>query len=215
MKNIVTKADKLALLGSPLRHEDLLDHITAGLDEDYRPIVELVNGRETPISIEELHEKLLHRENTLLHLAETTSTAAPASANMAQHKYNNSSKPHQNQYYNNNNNYGKGRGSGRGSQGRGYQGKCQICGIHGHARTCRQLTAPQWPQQSSYPPPPSQNTWTPSPQMPPPNWQPRAHYTASTNYSQAPWLLDSGATHHIATDLSNMSITGHTMVVMK
>ncbi|KAG7598911.1 Integrase catalytic core [Arabidopsis suecica] len=216
MKNVVTKADKLALLGSPLPHEDLLDHITTGLDDDYRPVVELVNGRETPITIEELHEKLLNRENTLRNLAETTSTAAPASANMAQHKYNNnnnSSKQNQNQYYNNNN-YGRGRGSGRGSQGRGYQGRCQICGIHGHsARTCRQLASPQWspPSQyppSQYPPPSSPTMWNPSPPMPPPNWQPRAHYTASTNYSQAPWLLDSGATHHIASDLSNMSIAG-------
>ncbi|KAG7599495.1 Reverse transcriptase RNA-dependent DNA polymerase [Arabidopsis suecica] len=211
MKNVVTKADKLALLGSPLPHEDLLDHITTGLDDDYRPIVELVNGRETPISIEELHEKLLNRENTLRTIAETTSTAAPASANMAQHKYNNnnnSSKPNQNQYYNNNN-YGRGRGAGRGSQGRGYQGRCQICGIHGHsARTCRQLASPQWSPPSQYPPPPSPNMWNQSSPMPPPNWQPRAHYTASTNYSQAPWLLDSGATHHIATDISNMSIAG-------
>ncbi|XP_020886029.1 uncharacterized protein LOC110229685 [Arabidopsis lyrata subsp. lyrata] len=197
MKNIVTKADQLALLGSPMPHEDLLDHITRGLDEDYRPVVELVNGRDTPISIEELHEKLLNRENHLLYAAATTTTP-PASANVAQQKFNN------------NNNHGRGRGAGRGSQGRGYQGKCQICGIHGHsARTCRQLNSPQWSQPSSYyPSPPSQNTWTPSPPMPPQHWQPRAHYTASTNYSQAPWLLDSGATHHIATDMSNMSITG-------
>ncbi|KAG7556724.1 Reverse transcriptase RNA-dependent DNA polymerase [Arabidopsis suecica] len=193
-----------------LPHEDLLDHIMRGLDEDYRPVVELVNGRDTPISIEELHEKLLNRENNLLYSAAITTTP-PASANVAQQKFNNKnnnySNPPQNEY---NNNYGRGRGAGRGSQGRGYQGKCQIFGIHGHsARTCRQLNSPQWSQPSSYYPSlPSQNTWTPSPPLPPQHWQPRAHYTASTNYSQAPWLFDRGETHHITTDMSNMSITG-------
>lgn len=65
MRGIIDKSDQLALLGAPLPHEDLLDFITNGLLEDYRAIVEMVQGRETPINIVELHEKLINRENTL------------------------------------------------------------------------------------------------------------------------------------------------------
>ena len=37
-------------------------------------------------------------------------------------------------------------------------------------------------------------------------WNPRANYTAASPYNTATWLVDSGATHHITSDLANLSL---------
>lgn len=55
IRGIAEKSDQLALLGSPVAHEDLLDYIIDGLGEDYRAIVEMVYGRDSPITLEKLH----------------------------------------------------------------------------------------------------------------------------------------------------------------
>ncbi|XP_010473765.1 PREDICTED: uncharacterized protein LOC104753175 [Camelina sativa] len=83
MRIIVDKTDQLALLGAAMEHEDLLDVITGGLGDDYRAIVEMFNGRDVPISIDELHEKLFNRENTL-HSEEVIPNSARVTANNAQ-----------------------------------------------------------------------------------------------------------------------------------
>lgn len=62
MQHIKIKADALALLGSPVDHEDLTDTVLTGLGDDYKPVIDSVHGRDTPISFAELHEKLLNRE---------------------------------------------------------------------------------------------------------------------------------------------------------
>jgi hypothetical protein len=36
-------------------------------------------------------------------------------------------------------------------------------------------------------------------------WQPRAHYDTN-NHINEPWLLDSGASHHVTADLNNLSM---------
>ena len=47
-------------------HEDLLDKILDGLWSEYQyAIIDIVNGRNTPISFDELHEKLINKEITL------------------------------------------------------------------------------------------------------------------------------------------------------
>ncbi|KAH7571754.1 hypothetical protein JRO89_XS04G0132200 [Xanthoceras sorbifolium] len=38
------------------------------------------------------------------------------------------------------------------------------------------------------------------------HWQPRAHYAVNTTTNNPSWLLDSGASHHVTTDLSNLSL---------
>lgn len=91
MRNNITKSDQLALLGSPLEHEDLLDVIIDGLGDDFRSIVEMVNGRDVPISLEELQEKLLNRENTLVASADLVNFSMPAMANAA--NYSNQQPP--------------------------------------------------------------------------------------------------------------------------
>ncbi|KAL5747359.1 hypothetical protein ACOSQ2_024656 [Xanthoceras sorbifolium] len=37
-------------------------------------------------------------------------------------------------------------------------------------------------------------------------WQPQAHYVANNALNNPAWLLDSGASHHVTTDLSNLSL---------
>lgn len=185
MRNILTKADQLALLGAACDHEDLLDIITDGLGDDFRAIVEMVNGRDSPISVEELHEKLLNRENTLLITNATTLSSVPVTANAAHY-------PHQQATRGN---YRGGYSGGRGNyrNAKPYLGKCQYCGTQGYsARRCPQIaslssTAPNGGQQQQ--------------------WTPQAHYTTSSPAEAAPsWLLDSGASHHIASDLQNLAL---------
>ena len=45
---------------------------------------------------------------------------------------------------------------------------------------------------------PVSNTLTP--------WQPRAHFIANTTPTTPQWLLDSGASHHVTANLSNLSL---------
>lgn len=208
MRNIIAKADQLALMGAPVLHEDLLDKITAGLGDEYRVITEMVNGRDTPIGIEELHEKLRNHENNLLLQESLSQRSLPVTANAA-HYYRQA--PMRGNYRGSSPSRGNYRG-GRSYQdnnraGRGYQGKCQLCGVFGHsAKRCAQLgSSPLIHQYATPPATPQYRGLLPSP-TPQPQWQPQAHYTAATPADSAPWLLDSGASHHIASDLSTLSL---------
>ncbi|XP_010473863.1 PREDICTED: uncharacterized protein LOC104753289 [Camelina sativa] len=132
LRGIITKADQIALFDAPLPHEDLLDYITNGLNDDYRAIVEMVQGRDTPISIEELHEKLINRENALK-AAGDTNLSVPATANVTQLSRQSSRGG-----------FNSSRGGFRPS--RSYLGKCQLCGVQGHgAKRCPQYQQPSPP----------------------------------------------------------------------
>nr|XP_051201939.1 uncharacterized protein LOC127315493 [Lolium perenne] len=55
-------ADTLASIGQPLRPEEFIDYILAGLDDDYEAIVEVISNRTTPISTRDLFAQLLSKE---------------------------------------------------------------------------------------------------------------------------------------------------------
>ena len=199
MRGLTTRFDQLALLGKPLDHEDKVEYIIDGLPDDYKAVTEQIEGRDTSPSIVEIHEKLINREAKLLAISTPVSNAIPMTANVA------SSRPKQQQHHqqrgqnsnwsNNWNNNSKAPAYNTQKQeykqSRGYQGKCQICSVFGHsARRC-----PQMFQQST-------NTGA-SPFRP---WQPRANVAVATQYPSNAWLMDSGATHHLTSDLHNMSI---------
>ncbi|XP_010480716.1 PREDICTED: uncharacterized protein LOC104759500 [Camelina sativa] len=204
MRDIINKSDKLALLDAPLPHEDLLDYITSGLGEEYRAVVEMVQGHDTPISIPELHEKLINRENALK-VSGKTEFSAPVTANATQFSSRQSNSSLRG-------GYNPSRGGFRPS--RPYLGKCQICGVQGHgARRCPQYSAPS--STPSFSPHYSAPYRFPAPwaaphlPLPTPQWQqqPQAHHTTSSPHPDlSPWLLDSAASHHIASDLSNLSL---------
>lgn len=83
MQFIKCKSDELAMLEKLMDHEDIIDRILDGLDDDYKPIVDVINGRDTPNAFEELHEKLISRE-LVLRRSPATSTTFPITASVAQ-----------------------------------------------------------------------------------------------------------------------------------
>ena len=62
MKSLKNYADQLASLGKNIDHEDLIDQVLFGLDDAYKSIKESIEARDTPISFEELHVKLINKE---------------------------------------------------------------------------------------------------------------------------------------------------------
>ncbi|CAA7035750.1 unnamed protein product [Microthlaspi erraticum] len=193
VQGLTSRFDQLALLGKVIDHEDKIDYVLQGLPEEYKPVIDQTEGRDTPPTLTELHEKLINHEAKLM--SSSSSVSFPISANYA----NNRSKPGQKQGqrtnqspqqpWNNNNNQQRGQ--------RPYLGRCQICGVQGHsARRCPQLPTMQQP---------ASRALLPTPPQPPAPWLPRANFAASSQ--QSPQLvLDTGATHHITSDLNNLTL---------
>lgn len=82
--------DQLAILGKAVDHEDQIDLILEGLSDDYKTVVDQVEGRDLPPSITELHERLLNHEAKLLTATDDVLAQAPITANVAQHRNNHS-----------------------------------------------------------------------------------------------------------------------------
>jgi hypothetical protein len=81
---------------------------------------------------------------------------------------------------------------------RPFLGRCQWCRTQGHTvLQCPtfQQVLPQTQQRPS--------SWMP---RPPISWQPQAHPTMTSQAPASDWLLDSGASHHVTSDLSNLSL---------
>ena len=62
MQFINARVDELMSLCKPMDHEDLLEKILDGLRSEYQYVIDAVNGHDTPISFDELHEKLINKE---------------------------------------------------------------------------------------------------------------------------------------------------------
>ena len=67
-------------LDKPMDHEDLLEKIFDGLVSEYQFVIDVVNGRDTLISFDELHEKLINKEIALQQHSLTF--AVPIAANL-------------------------------------------------------------------------------------------------------------------------------------
>ena len=196
MRGLTSRFDQLSLLGKPLNHEDKIEYIIDGLPEEYKSVAEQIEGRDTTPSIIEIHEKLINKEAKLIAVSAPVSSSIPVTANVASAR----PKQHQSQYNrsNNNSNWNKSYKSNNSSMQKqenqstkGYQGRCQLCGVFGHsARRCTQMSQ-QYVNTGS------------SPFRP---WQPRANMAVAAQHPTNAWLMDSGATHHLTSDLHNLSL---------
>ncbi|PNY16224.1 hypothetical protein L195_g012939 [Trifolium pratense] len=87
MHSLKQTADLLASLGSPVSVEDMTDHVLRGLDDGYRAVTDGVNERDTPITFDDLLEKLLIQELSIV--AAQRQPPAPITALNAQARSNN------------------------------------------------------------------------------------------------------------------------------
>ncbi|KAL4578782.1 hypothetical protein LXL04_014913 [Taraxacum kok-saghyz] len=68
MQNIKTVVDELAILGKKLDQEDITDAVMHGLDQStYKPILDAIHARDSPIPFNELHEKLIKPDDVLIY----------------------------------------------------------------------------------------------------------------------------------------------------
>ncbi|KAM2697975.1 hypothetical protein EV1_037030 [Malus domestica] len=185
-------ADELAIIDVPLSDDDLLLYILNGVGSDFKEIAAVVRSRDTSISFENLHDKLVEHEAALKR--DDTVVAAPViTANVTQ-----TSRSHTSTrgYHSHNSNSNRGsfasRNPSRGSFGHPhtssidtnscYRGFCQWCGTQGHSAKC-------YPQLQSGP-------------HSPPVANPTTHGRST---SSPTWLLDSGASHHVTTNVNTLS----------
>ena len=75
MQEIKCCTDQLASLGRPLDPEDIVDKVLDQLnDPDYESVINGAQNRETPITFDELHEKLINHELSLKHKAKSSNS---------------------------------------------------------------------------------------------------------------------------------------------
>ncbi|KAL6335792.1 hypothetical protein AAG906_039555 [Vitis piasezkii] len=181
-----------------MNEDDLIDKILDGLGDDYKEIIRAVQARDTMIMFDELHEKLLNFEASLQG-AKSKPSHFPASANPA-NRNTTSWRPSFNSGNTSNNwrpstHSGNNRIDWRPSPNTNNRSPAFP---NGHtAKRCPSFClVPNQP--NTTPVAPVNNTLTP--------WQPRAHFVANTTPTTPQWLLDSGASHHVTADLSNLSL---------
>jgi len=132
-------SDLLASLGSPVSIEDMTDYILRGLDDSYRAVIDGVNAGDNSITFDDLLEKLLTQELSIVVVQQQT--PALLTALNAQARPNN--KPHPVQLPTQSNQRPGNRNP--------FLRKCQWCNVNEHVisqcRTFRQ-------QHPGIPPPP-------------------------------------------------------------
>lgn len=62
MQQIKVIVDELAMFNVPIDNEDVILKVLAGLDDEYSAICSAMRARETPVTFDELHEKLINHE---------------------------------------------------------------------------------------------------------------------------------------------------------
>jgi hypothetical protein len=194
--------DSLATVGQPVNDFEMVAFLLAGLGPDYDPFVTSVTTRVEPLSGEEIYGHLLSHELRLEHhhsSIDLSVTGAHYAARGA-----NSFRPHRNGYnsilgappsgrgpsrpYSNRQSRGRGRNTyffpGRGSSPRPV---CQVCNRVGHiALDCSNRYNESFSRDSPQPP--------------------QAYLSAPSHGPDLTWYPDSGATHHVTSDMKNLNL---------
>jgi hypothetical protein len=187
-------ANELVATGAPLRDDELVTYILAGLDEDYNSVFTAIvaRTRTDPITPSGLYSQLLSFEqHTSLQAHQTSGDSSSAMAatcgrgSSGSHGYGGSDR-------------GRGRGHGRFTHGRSSSGsssrpQCQVCLKIGHtANNCWHCFEEDYISKQ------------------------RTAAAASSTGTDPTWYMDSGATDHITGDLDRLTMhdpyTGHNQV---
>lgn len=199
--SVKSLADELAVIDKSLSDDDITLFVLNGLGAEYNDIAASIRTRQHPFTFEELHSHLLAHDDYLRREAVQVDIQVPT-ANFAHHtsspnqrsskndgilpipssgRGNNFSK--QSQYHGSTargSNY-RGRGRGFNSRGNRPPPRCQLCSFPGHiAKYCPQLLQR--------------------------NNQPMANFASASNSAAPNWVFDTGASHHITSNLNNMHL---------
>ncbi|XP_070677804.1 uncharacterized protein [Malus domestica] len=175
--------DELAIIDSPLSDDDVVLHVLNGVGPAFKEIVAVVRASDTSISFENLYDKLIEHE-TFLQRDAPPAAITPMTALVAQAPRSfqrdfratqaSQQRPTNTTYNSNRANH---HNSNHHRSTTGYRCFCQWCGTQGHSAKC-------CPQLSSAPPTVNHTTIRPS--------------------TSSPWLLNSGASHHVTFDSRNI-----------
>ncbi|XP_021753848.1 uncharacterized protein LOC110719261 [Chenopodium quinoa] len=191
--------DQLAVLGDPCKPDDLIEKVLEGLqDPEYQSVIDATNNRDTLISFDELHKKLLIKEVSLRNASTTSPLPISAHATTTRQSSNQSTHTptHYRKPYNAPHPTISSRKSYSNDKPSGYKGKCQWCHTIGHSL----YRCPSFHQMY----PDAKPTLTPLPSSTPP---PQAHVATTSPFTTPPsWLLDTGASYHVTHDLSTLSL---------
>ncbi|KAK2975201.1 hypothetical protein RJ640_022093 [Escallonia rubra] len=209
-------ADDLALVDNPLSEDDLVLYTLAGVGPEFKEIAAAIRARDTPISFDELYDKLgdyeLHlkkEDSTPLSIATANYTYRPNrfSSRTAPNSNNASSRRHSDQFSPRGNDHTHGR-SNTNSANRNHLSNthnrmasprsslhCRFCDRPGHATNeCRKLARflRENDVQSMYPVHSPQTT------------TPTANATTFNRSISPSWLFDTGASNHVTSDTDNL-----------
>lgn len=189
LREVKCVADELATAGAPVTTEELIVKILSGLGSEYDAISAAIQARDSAISYEELFDKLISHEIFLKH-AELRQSSTPITAAFTQksNSYSANSRynrkgPWQHQPWGSPPNRPQTQSRGPPPQGTPppavkstQRVQCQLCDKFGHtARVCRSR---------------SHN-----------HMETRANFVSkSSTFSPTPWILDTGASHHVTTE---------------
>ncbi|XP_010501934.1 PREDICTED: uncharacterized protein LOC104779272 [Camelina sativa] len=177
--------DELALLESPFAHEEKIDAIIAGLPKEYKLVIDQIECKDTPPTIPYIHECLGNHEEKLPSM-NTATMLSPftASENAVQYNnkssVNNQSSRSNNKNICNNNNY---------MDSKTTSGNIQI----GLTTIPPNLT---WESATSWVTVPNDVR----------NFSRSKPPQVTLLLVPNPWILDSGATHHLTSDLNNIAL---------
>ncbi|KAH0654977.1 hypothetical protein KY285_029859 [Solanum tuberosum] len=194
LQEIRSIADALKVVGSPVVDEELAVKILSGLGPEYREISAAIRARDSALSFEELFHKLTDKELFLKHqvLEKSSSTITVAVAqrtNFQPQQYKNNRR-FSNQSWKSSGQRQESTDNPQSDRQSRQAVKCQLCQKIGHtADVCRSK---------------SHN-----------HFEAKVNFLSNHHPDANPWILDSGATHHVTTDSDNLEeYTGNEKVSM-